>query len=77
MRALWTYAGIAMALVLLLPQAASAYVGPGGGLTVIGAALALVGGVVLGIVGFVWYPLKRLFRAVSGKPRASTEGEDA
>jgi len=77
MRALWFYAGMAVALVLLLPQAASAYVGPGGGLTVIGAALALVGGVILGILGFIWYPVKRLFRAVSGKSPPSAEGEDA
>jgi len=77
MRAIWHYVGTAVALVLLLPQAASAYVGPGGGLTVIEEALAMAGGVVLGIVGFVWYPLKRLFRAVAGKPPASAEGEDA
>jgi uncharacterized membrane protein len=77
MRAFWFYVGMAVGLVLLLPQAASAYVGPGGGLTVIGAALALVGGVILGILGFVWYPIKRLLRAVSGRSRTAAEGEDA
>jgi len=53
-----------MVLVLLLmglaPSTADAYVGPGAGVSVIGAALALVGGAVLAIVGFVWYPVKRL-----------------
>lgn len=49
-------------LVLLLPATAHAYIGPGAGLTAIGAALALVGAVLLGIVGFFWYPLKRLLR---------------
>lgn len=46
----------------LVPVTASAYVGPGSGLTVIGAALAFVGGIVLAIVGFIWYPIKRLRR---------------
>jgi len=55
---------VLVALVLLaLPQTASAYVGPGAGITAIGAVLALVGGIVLAIFGFVWYPLKRLRRA--------------
>lgn len=49
------------ALLCLAPSAAFAYVGPGAGLTAIGAALALVGAILLGIVGFFWYPLKRLF----------------
>ena len=52
-----------LALILCLtPSSADAYVGPGSGITVIGAALALVGGVILAIVGFVWYPIKRLLR---------------
>jgi hypothetical protein len=77
MRALRFHVPLAAALMLLSPEAAWGYVGPGGGLTVIGAALALVGGVVLGVLGFVWYPLKRVFRAVSGKSPAPAEGEDA
>lgn len=39
---------------------AYAYVGPGAGLTAIGAVLALFGAVLLAIVGFLWYPIKRL-----------------
>jgi hypothetical protein len=54
---------IAAALVLaLVPEAASAYVGPGAGLTAIGTVLALIAAVFLAIVGFVWYPVKRLLR---------------
>ena len=52
------------AVILALPSPASAYVGPGSGLTVIGAALAFVGGIFLAIVGFIWYPVKRLMRRV-------------
>jgi len=58
----------------LIPSAAYAYVGPGSGITVIGAALALVGGVILAIVGFIWYPVKRLVRRL--KRRSETEGAD-
>ena len=50
------------AVILAAPSPASAYVGPGSGLTVIGAALAFVGGIFLAIVGFIWYPVKRLMR---------------
>lgn len=45
-----------------LPQLAHAYIGPGAGLSAIGTLVALVGAVLLAIVGFVWYPLKRLLR---------------
>lgn len=44
----------------LVPAAAQAYVGPGAGLTAIGTMLALLAALLLAIVGFVWYPLKRL-----------------
>jgi hypothetical protein len=59
---------IALSAVLLLgqPQAAFAYVGPGAGITIIGSALALLAGIALAIVGFVWYPIKRLLRSRSG-----------
>lgn len=46
---------------LLIPLAANAYVGPGAGITAIGSILALLAFVFLTLVGFVWYPLKRLF----------------
>lgn len=45
---------------VLSPNLAFAYVGPGAGLSAIGTVLALVGAILLGIVGFVWYPVKRL-----------------
>jgi hypothetical protein len=50
-----------LASALVLPAgAALAYVGPGAGITAIGTLLALVAAAFLAIVGFVWYPLKRL-----------------
>ncbi len=38
------------------------YVGPGAGLTAFGALLAVIAGVVLTFVGFVWYPLRRFLK---------------
>lgn len=48
-------------LILFLPQTSSAYTGPGSGLTAIGAFLALLAGIIVTILGFLWYPIKRLF----------------
>lgn len=48
-----------------------AYIGPGPGLGAIGAALTLLGALVLVIVGLVWYPLKRLL----GRKGARREAE--
>jgi hypothetical protein len=50
---------IKLAVLIFLPITASAYVGPGAGLGAIGTVLALIGAVLLGIAGFVWYPMKR------------------
>ena len=42
-----------------------AYIGPGAGLTGLAIAIALLLGVVLLVIGLVWYPLKRLLRTRS------------
>ncbi len=61
-------------LVWTFPCAASAYVGPGGGLSAIGAFLAIVAGIVVAIFGFLWYPIKRLVKKI--KKKQTTEGDD-
>lgn len=70
---------MAFGLVLAIATPALAYVGPGAGLTAIGAALAFVAGILLAIVGFVWYPLKRLWRAASRRrdTAADTAADEA
>jgi hypothetical protein len=52
----------AAALVVLFSDPAFAYVGPGAGLSAFGTLFTLLSAVVLGIVGFIWYPIKRLLR---------------
>ncbi|MFT7403264.1 hypothetical protein [Zhongshania sp.] len=49
-------------LGLTLPNLAQAYIGPGAGLGAIAVTIALVCGVLLLLVGVVWYPLKRYFK---------------
>jgi len=53
------------AAAALAPDLALAYVGPGAGLTAIGTIVALLGALALAVVGFVWYPVKRLMRRAS------------
>jgi hypothetical protein len=55
-----TALGLFIALAAPLP--AFAYIGPGAGISAIGSALALVAAVLLAIVGFIWYPVKRMLR---------------
>lgn len=59
-------------VLMMVPTLAEAYVGPGSGLTVVGAALAFFGSIVLVIIGFVWYPVKRLWRWLSGRRSPGT-----
>jgi hypothetical protein len=49
------------------------YIGPGGALSAIGSLLALLAATVLALLGFVWYPIKRLLRALGrGKATSAT-----
>ena len=43
---------------------ALAYVGPGMGAGTVAAVLGVLGGILMLIVGVVWYPLKRLVRRI-------------
>lgn len=52
---------------------ASAYVGPGLGLGVIGAIIGVVVTVLLAILGIFWYPLKRMLKKKNSKKTQSDE----
>lgn len=41
---------------------ALAYIGPGAGMGAIGTVVAVLGAIALMIVGFVWYPVKRMLK---------------
>ncbi len=53
----------ALLATAVLADPALAYIGPGAGLSAIGTLVAVVGVVLLAIVGFVWYPVKRFLNA--------------
>ena len=59
-------AGLAL-VGALVPTPALAYVGAGAGLSAIGSVLSFLGVLLLMIVGFVWYPVKRLLKKRRGK----------
>jgi hypothetical protein len=52
---------------LATPSTAEAYIGPGAGISVIGTIIAFLAAIVFAIVGFVWYPVKRLRAAMRAK----------
>lgn len=66
---------ILVVLIALAPSLAHAYIGPGAGITAIGSLIALIGAVVLALVGFVWYPIKRLRRARAKSANAVTSSD--
>jgi hypothetical protein len=65
---------LAAAALMLAPSDAQAYIGPGAGLTALGTLVAFIGAVFFAIVGFIWYPVKRLIAAFRNR-NASTETE--
>lgn len=58
-----------------ITHAALAYIGPGAGLGGLAIAIALVLGALFLVVGLVWYPLKRVFKARTDDA-ASASGTD-
>ena len=68
---------IAFLALAAFATSAHAYVGPGAGLTVIGSVLAVGAAVLLVIVGFVWYPIRRLMRSrKAAKPETGQVEQD-
>ena len=68
---------LSFVLILCLPQIALPYVGPGTGLSAIGAFLALLAGIIVSILGFLWYPLKRILgKKKSQEPDQITNKDD-
>ena len=54
---------------------AHAYIGPGAGLSAIGSVVALFGGLLLLVIGFLWYPLKRMMK--KNKQKSAINIEDS
>ena len=63
-------------LLSLTPHVAAAYSGPGVGLGAISVVLGIIGSVFLMTLSLVWYPVKRLIRAMRGGKRPAVEARD-
>ena len=61
--------------VLLVPLSAFAYLGPGAGLSALGSVLAFIGLILLLLLGFFWYPLKKLMKKIRSDTDKETDGE--
>lgn len=59
--------------VALLPSPAYAYMGPGVGLSAIGAVLSLLAAGVVSVLGFIWFPIKRAIRMLKSKRKLSQQ----
>lgn len=53
---------LAITSLLLTALPAHAYIGPGSGLSAVGALLALGAALIVAFIGFVWYPIRRMRR---------------
>ncbi len=63
MKRQWVMPAMLAAFFLCIPcREAAAYIGPGAGLSAIGAFLAIFAGIVVALFGFLWYPIKKLLR---------------
>jgi hypothetical protein len=58
---------------IILPQYVFAYIGPGAGISAIGTVVAFIGAILLAIVGFIWYPMKRLLVKMKKKEKSDQE----
>ena len=59
--------------ILIVPQIANAYVGPGLGAGTIGVILGIIGSICIAIFAIVWYPLKRLLKKNRQKKQEGKE----
>jgi hypothetical protein len=68
------YSIVILVVLVVAPYTAQAYVGPGVGLSALGSILAFVGTILLMLLGFVWYPLKRVLRHLREKHNSHEDG---
>ena len=66
---------VIMLSILILPTESTAYIGPGAGLSAIGSLLALLAALFFTIVGFIWYPVKRILNKRKAR-RVNSEKQD-
>ena len=66
-----------LVLGLTLSGPAMAYIGPGAGITMLGALWGVVVAVLLAIGAVLFWPIRALLRRMKGTPPATAAGDDA
>jgi preprotein translocase subunit SecG len=64
-----------VAVIVLVPESALAYGGPGSVISGIGAFLAAVAALLATLFGFIWFPLKRLYKSWTEEETPAEETE--
>ena len=67
---------ILLTVLLFQPYLLLAYVGPGTGMSAIGTFIAFIFGIFVAILGFIWYPIKRLLKRKSKEPDQVKDKEE-
>ena len=62
-----------LVVLILAPGVALAYGGPGSVISGIGAFLAAIAALLATLFGFIWFPLKRLYKRVVKKEAPAEE----
>ena len=66
---------LAGTVLLVAPDAALGYGGPGSVISGIGALLAAIAAIGAAIFGFFWFPMKRLYQKIRGEEEEEGEVE--
>lgn len=64
-------------IIVSAPDTALAYGGPGSVISGIGAFLGAVAALLASLFGFIWFPLKRLYRSITQENTPSAETADS
>ena len=66
-------------ILLLLPNTAMAYIGPGVGAGTIAVVLGILASILMAFVALLWYPMKRLVkgRKAPNRPPGAKQGESS
>lgn len=57
-------------IAIISPSISIAYIGPGAGLSAFGSLFALFAAIIIAVFGFIWFPIKRLFKNLKQKKSA-------
>lgn len=68
---------IGVVCALLLPTAASAYIGPGAGASLAGSLLGVLAAIVTALAIVLFWPLRLLYKKIKGNKQTATETVEA